>query len=118
MRRGRVTVVAPVYAGVDTAISMDREAVEKSDKGADNVNGWKKMQGRMRSWSASVLWEKTVSRWVRTKLIKLVDLATTALRPRAFAWREITNCASRKVKGTRVDALAVQKSTASCALLA
>lgn len=76
------------------------------------------MQRRMRSWGASVLWKKTVSRWVRTKLIELVDVATTALRPRAFAWREITNCASPKVKGTRGDALAVQKSTASCALLA
>jgi len=65
-----------------------------------------------------VLWKKTVSRWVRTKLIELVDVATTALRPCAFDWREITNCASPKVKGTRRDALAVQKSTASCALLA
>jgi len=62
--------------------------------------------------------EKTVSRWVRTKLIELVNVATTALRPRAFAWREITDFASPKVKGTRGDALAVQKSTASCALLA
>jgi len=58
VRRGRVTVVAPMHAGVDTAISKNEEAVDKSDKGADDVNGWKKMQGRMRSWGASVLWKK------------------------------------------------------------
>ena len=118
MRRGRVTVVAPIRAGLDTAISKDQEAVERSDKCADNVR-WVEEDAREKEiMGASVLWKKTVSRWVRTKLIKLVDVATTALRPRAFAWREITNCASPKVKGTRGDALAVQKSTASCALLA
>ena len=37
MHRGRVTVVAPVHAEVDTAISKDQEAVERSDEGADNV---------------------------------------------------------------------------------
>ena len=118
MRRGRVTVVAPVHAEIDTAISKDQEAVEKSDEGADNVR-WVEEDARENEiMGCECVVEKTVSRWVRTKLIKLVDVATTALRPRAFAWREITNCASPKVKGTRGDALAVQKSTASCALLA
>ena len=57
------------------------------------------MQRRMRSWGASVLWKKTVSRWVRTKLIELVDVATTALRPRAFAWRETCKLRVHKSEG-------------------
>jgi len=32
-----VTVIAPTRAGLDTAISKDEEAVEKSGKGVDNV---------------------------------------------------------------------------------